>query len=70
MQISIRAARPEDAAYLPTIERSAGALFRTAPGLEWVAEHSVTPADFYAPLIAAGTVWVVEAADAVTLERG
>ena len=46
---------------LPAIEQSAGELFRTAPGLEWVADHGVTPADFYPPLIAAGTVWVVEA---------
>jgi GNAT superfamily N-acetyltransferase len=57
----IRVARPEDAAHLPAIEQSAGELFRTAPGLEWVAAHGVTPAAFYPPLIAAGTVWVVEA---------
>jgi GNAT superfamily N-acetyltransferase len=62
--IRIEAALPCDAALLPAIEQSAGELFRTAPGLEWVADHDNTPADFYGPLIAAGTVWVAREAAA------
>jgi ribosomal protein S18 acetylase RimI-like enzyme len=57
---AIRPARPEEAADLPAIERAAGTLFRQAPGLAWIAEHEPTPADFYPPLIAAGSVWVAE----------
>lgn len=55
---TIRLARHQDAARLPDLEQSAGELFRTAPGLEWVAGHENTPAEFYGPLIDAGTVWV------------
>ena len=55
---TIRLAWHEDAARLPDLEQSAGELFRTAPGLEWVAGHENTPAEFYGPLIDAGTVWV------------
>ena len=55
---TVRLARHEDAVHLPDLEQSAGLLFRTAPGLEWVADHGNTPAEFYGPLIDAGTVWV------------
>jgi ribosomal protein S18 acetylase RimI-like enzyme len=56
----VRLARRTDADRFPEIEHSAGLLFRTAPGLEWIAEHGASPADFYWPHIAAQTVWVVE----------
>lgn len=55
---TIRLARPDDAAHLPAIERAAGVLFLQAPGLTWIAQHEPTPADFYPPLIAAGSAWV------------
>jgi len=54
----VRLARPDEADALPPIERSAGNLFLGAPGLAWVADHTLTPASFYGPLIEAGTVWV------------
>jgi ribosomal protein S18 acetylase RimI-like enzyme len=59
--IRIRLARPRDAMRLPDIERSAGTLFRAAPDLAWVADHTPTSAGFYAPLIRGGTVWVAAA---------
>ena len=55
---TIRLARHDDAARLPDVEQSAGELFRTAPGLAWVAEHGNRPPEFHAPLIEAGTVWI------------
>ncbi len=60
MTIQIRHAVPADAALLPDIERSAGALFRTLPGLAWIAGHQVMPAEAHLARIAEGTVWVAQ----------
>jgi GNAT superfamily N-acetyltransferase len=57
---TIRLAHLEDAAFLPDVERSAGARFHEAPGLEWIADHTVTPAQAYPPFITDGAVWVAE----------
>ncbi len=59
----IRPARPEDAALLPAIERSAGALFHAAPGLEWIADDAVMSEADHLRLIAQGTSWVAQASD-------
>lgn len=56
----IRPARPEDALLLPAIERSAGALFRAVPGLEWIADDDVMSEAAHLRLIARGTVWVAQ----------
>ncbi|MDQ0464093.1 GNAT superfamily N-acetyltransferase [Caulobacter ginsengisoli] len=57
---TIRLAHLEDAAQLPQVETSAGARFREAPGLEWIADDEVTPAQAYPPFITDGAVWVAE----------
>ncbi|MDR3512418.1 MAG: GNAT family N-acetyltransferase [Caulobacteraceae bacterium] len=62
--VRIRPARPHEAGALPAIERSAGALFASLPDLAWIAGHELTPAEFYGPLIVAGSVWVAESPDA------
>lgn len=54
----IRPARPEDAALLPAIERSAGALFRGVAGLEWIADDDAMSDAAHQRLIAQGTSWV------------
>lgn len=41
----IRAARPEDAAQLPAIERSAGRAFLALPALAWLADDAVQPVE-------------------------
>lgn len=53
-------ARDTDAAALPDVQRSAGALFRTVPGIAWVADEPVEPPAHYRPMIARGHVWVAE----------
>ncbi|AVJ29307.1 GNAT family N-acetyltransferase [Achromobacter spanius] len=60
MPTLIRPARPEDAALLPAIERSAGTLFRDAPGLEWIADDAVMSETEHLRLIAQGTSWVAQ----------
>ncbi len=61
--ISIRLATARDAALLPGVELSAGALFRTLPDLAWVADEPLAPAESFLPLIAADTVWVAQGPD-------
>ncbi|MNL17323.1 Acetyltransferase (GNAT) family protein [compost metagenome] len=46
---------------LPAIETSAGNLFRTVPGLEWIADDGVLPEAEHGRLIALGTAWVAQA---------
>lgn len=58
----IRPATPAEAELLPEIERSAGEAFRGSVH-DWVADHDVTPADAYPPLIASGLVWVALTGD-------
>ncbi|MFD4838799.1 GNAT family N-acetyltransferase [Achromobacter sp. NPDC058515] len=62
MEMPVRPARLEDAAMLPALEASAGNLFRTVPGLEWIADDEVLPEAAHRRLIAQGTVWVAQAA--------
>lgn len=57
MTITIRPAVSEHAGLYPAIERSAGQAFLAIPDLAWIANHTITPAEDYDPLIAAGTVW-------------
>jgi GNAT superfamily N-acetyltransferase len=64
MSICIRLATRSDAVLLPAIEASAGALFRTLADLAWIADEPIGTADEFLPLIAAGTVWVADEADA------
>jgi GNAT superfamily N-acetyltransferase len=54
----IRAARDGDAAALPGVQLSAGALFRSMPDIAWVADEPVAPPALYLPMIARGHVWV------------
>ena len=57
MTVTIRPAVPEHAVLYPALERSAGQVFLAIPDLAWIANHTITPAEDYDPLIAAGTVW-------------
>lgn len=57
----VRPARPEDAVLLPAIEVSAGAVFRAAPGLEWIADGAVMSEDEHRRFIGQGTAWVAQA---------
>lgn len=60
MRITVRKALPEDAVYLPDVERSAGQTFLAIPDLAWIADDTVMTAEQHLVLIAEGTVWVVE----------
>ncbi|MBS0297776.1 MAG: GNAT family N-acetyltransferase [Proteobacteria bacterium] len=65
MSFTIRPTRPEEAALLPAIERSAGEAFRVYPDLAWLADGDDLPAEHHALRIAEGLSWVaVDAADA------
>jgi GNAT superfamily N-acetyltransferase len=55
---AVRLAVAKDAAELPPIERSAGALFRTIADLAWIADDHVQSVDRHLELIAHGTAWV------------
>lgn len=55
---SIRAAEARDAEALPTLENSAGTLFRSFPSLEWLADSEDLPVERYRELIAQGANWV------------
>ncbi|MEP2990814.1 MAG: GNAT family N-acetyltransferase [Parasphingorhabdus sp.] len=61
--ILIRPAKKADALHLPDIEVSAGAAFRSVPGLEWIADDDVMSAELHEIYIDEGTVWVAEAKD-------
>ncbi|MGQ3673074.1 GNAT family N-acetyltransferase [Xanthobacter sp. TB0136] len=59
--LTIRPARPEDAALLPPIENASDKLFRTQPDLAWIAESDdALPADAYLPFIRAQTCWLAQ----------
>ena len=62
MCIIIRLAVPTDAPMLPLIERDAAQIFRSAKGLEWVADN-VGEEGTYLELIKAKSVWVAEASE-------
>jgi GNAT superfamily N-acetyltransferase len=57
---SIRLAQAGDAAILPSIEASAGRLFRSLPELAWIADEPIGTAEDFLGAIAAGTVWLAE----------
>jgi GNAT superfamily N-acetyltransferase len=61
---AIRLATLDDAAHLPDIERSAGALFRAIPDLAWIADDDVLSVAAHLRLIEAGTCWIAEGQDA------
>lgn len=56
--LEVRLARLSDIGLLPAIERSAAKAF-LGSSQSAVADDCVTPAEFYAPLIPQGLVWVV-----------
>ncbi|WP_366556612.1 GNAT family N-acetyltransferase [Aquibaculum sediminis] len=58
--INIRPAEHHDAAVLPNVERSSGAIFREWPGLEWIADDDVQSIQQHHDLIASGVVLVAE----------
>ena len=62
--LRVRQALTWDGVLLPSIEDSAGELFRGLPDLHWIADDVSAPAAFHAALIAEGTVWVGESAEA------
>jgi GNAT superfamily N-acetyltransferase len=58
MTLRIRTALLPDATAFPAVERSAGELFRSVPGLAWVADDVDTPAHAYESHIRAASTWV------------
>lgn len=64
--VTVRRAKAADAALLPAIEHSADALFRRAPGLEWIADDAVMSAMDHEVAIAAGATWVADDAGVIT----
>jgi ribosomal protein S18 acetylase RimI-like enzyme len=64
MTAQIRIALLPDANALPVVERSAGELFRSVPGLEWVADDVDMQPQEYEPHIQAGSTWVSVAGSA------
>lgn len=59
----IRPTRPEDAAALPDVERSAAQRFHAVPGLEWIADDAVQDENRHGELIRHGLAWVAVVAD-------
>lgn len=55
--ISVRPAQIADAAYFPSIERSAGTLFETVPELAWLAAAPDRSVPQYRALISEGLSW-------------
>jgi GNAT superfamily N-acetyltransferase len=65
MDFTIRPTRPEEAALLPAVERSAGQAFRAYPDLAWLADGDDLPVEHHVLRIVQGLSWVaVERADA------
>ena len=64
MDYRIRSAVAADAPMLPEIERSAGVIFGSVAGLEWIAHDAVSSLSSLLEMIADGTTWVAEDADA------
>lgn len=60
MEFSIRPASLQDAALLSVIEKSAAQLFKTEPGLEWLADSATLPESVLLSHISLGTVWVAQ----------
>ena len=60
MNYRIRRGRAGDAALMVDVEQDAAYLFRSAAGLEWIADQPGTSAETYVALIAGGSVWCAE----------
>lgn len=60
MDYRIRLAVAADAVLLPEIERSAGVIFGSVAGLEWIAHDAVSSLTSLLEMIADGTTWVAE----------
>jgi predicted N-acetyltransferase YhbS len=58
MSLTIRNTTCEDARHLPAIEKAAGQVFASIPGLEWIAEDSVMSVERHTELAEQGTHWV------------
>jgi GNAT superfamily N-acetyltransferase len=58
MSIRVRPTRLSDAPLLPTIERSAGDLFRTVPELAWIADGDIQSVEEHRAYAMAGCAWV------------
>ncbi len=58
MNVAIVHATRDHAPFLPAIERSAGALFRTIPGLAWIADDSIAQLQDHLEAIDARASWV------------
>lgn len=56
--MTIRPTRPEDAALLPAIERSAAQSFLTLDNLAWLAGHDVLSTEQHLGFIAGGLHWL------------
>ncbi len=65
MTIQIRRARVADAAFLPAIETSAAALFRSDPQLAWLADAEVADAQSHRENIQHHPVWVALTEDGI-----
>ena len=64
MRTTVRPMREEDAAVLPAVERSAGAVFRAVPDLAWIADDDVLSAADHRRFVQEGMAWVaVDARD-------
>jgi GNAT superfamily N-acetyltransferase len=61
--ITIRLATPADAPHFPTLEQSAGELFRTIEELAWIADSENLTDPHYAELIRSGPSWVAQTED-------
>lgn len=59
----IRLAEARDADAMPSLENSAGTLFREIPALAWLADGADLPAERYRDLIAEGASWVIADSD-------
>lgn len=58
MTVTIRRACKADAPFLPEVEHSAAASFRTLPDLAWLADDAVMSAEAHERAIDRGVVWL------------
>lgn len=61
--VGIRHACLGDAEEMPRLEQSAGELFRSAPGLAYVADGDNHPVERYRSLIESGWCWIAQGSD-------
>ncbi|MFW9265848.1 GNAT family N-acetyltransferase [Pseudomonas sp. NR3] len=58
MTITIRLAHPDDAPFLPDVEKSAARAFSTIEALSWVVDSVPMPVERHQRIIALSTCWV------------